>query len=385
MNRDVKKLMFALLRCAICGNVLTSEEKALYKPEILTELLTVAKKHDVAHLVVFGLKKNNLLDENAKKLEGEIFKAAYRCEQQKHELQTICKTLEAAQVPFIPLKGSVIREYYPEPWMRTSCDIDVLVHESDLANATERLIESGFTFERKNSHDVSFITPNGVHMELHYNLIDDHSINAASDVLKDVWETAVLHENCRYRYDMTDEMFYFYHVTHMAKHFENGGCGIRPFVDLWILEHLVPSQTDKRDELLNKGGLSIFAKQAKLLSEIWLGEAEYTELTKQMEEYILQGGVYGSTENLITVQQQKKGGKLKYALSKFFIPYDVIKFHYPILEKHRWLTPVMEVRRWGKLIFCGHLKRSVNELRYNGKLSSDTAANTQTMLHNIGL
>lgn len=76
---------------------------------------------------------------------------------------------------------------------------------------------------------------------------------------------------------------------------------------------------------------------------------------------------------------------MKYALSKIFIPYDVVKFHYSILQKHRWLTPFMEVRRWGKLIFCGHAKRTINELKYNQKISADQADVTKKFLENIGL
>ena len=104
-----------------------------------------------------------------------------------------------------------------------------------------------------------------------------------------------------------------------------------------------------------------------------------------MENYIIRGGVYGNKENQILVQQQKKGGRLRYALSKIFIPYDVIKLHYPILQKHRWLTPVMEVRRWGKLIFCGHLKRTTRELKYNASLKEADADSTQKFLNDIGL
>lgn len=63
----------------------------------------------------------------------------------------------------------------------------------------------------------------------------------------------------------------------------------------------------------------------------------------------------------------------------------IIKFHYPILQKHRWLTPIMEVRRWGKLIFCGHLKRTVKELKYNSTISEDAAAEAKTLLKNVGL
>ena len=181
-------------------------------------------------------------------------------------------------------------------------------------------------------------------------------------------------------------MFYFYHIAHMAKHFvATGGCGIRPFLDIWVLNHRIDFDREKREKLLSDGGLDVFAKQAELLSAVWFGNAEHTEITRRMEEYILRGGVYGTKTNQVVVQQQKKGGKLKYALSKIFIPYEKIKFHYPILQKHKWLTQIMEVRRWGKLIFCGHLKRTVNELKFNSRISEDVAAKTRTLLKNVGL
>ncbi len=76
---------------------------------------------------------------------------------------------------------------------------------------------------------------------------------------------------------------------------------------------------------------------------------------------------------------------MRYALSRIFIPYDVIKFHYPILQKHRWLIPFMEVRRWGKLIFCGHAKRALGELKYNQTISAEKAEFTRSFLESIGL
>ena len=58
---------------------------------------------------------------------------------------------------------------------------------------------------------------------------------------------------------------------------------------------------------------------------------------------------------------------------------------YPILQKHRFLTPIMEVRRWGKLIFCGHLKRTAKELEYNRHISAETASEMRKLLKNVGL
>lgn len=121
------------------------------------------------------------------------------------------------------------------------------------------------------------------------------------------------------------------------------------------------------------------------MSEIWFGNAQHTQVTKQIEEYILRGGLYGADSNRVVAQQQKRGGKVRYALSKIFLPYEVIKYPYPILQKHKALTPIREVRRRAKLIFCGHLKRTVKERKYNSAISEDVAAETRSLLKNVGL
>lgn len=374
MDDKTAKLMFLLLRSAVCGTHLSDAEISAYNRDMLTDMVSTAKKHDVLHLLVLGLKNNGLLfDENCE-LENKMLSAVFRYEMFSRELAALENAFNAAQIPFIPLKGSAIRKYYPEPWMRTNCDIDILVHQSDLKRATEYLENLGYKFGGQGSHDVLLISKGGKHIELHYNLIEGDKNNAAISVLDGVWDGA--RPKNGYQYEMTDEMLYFYHIAHMAKHFENGGCGIRPFIDIWVLNHRVSFNKEDRDRLLLKGGLYTFAKQAELLSEIWFGDGEYTETAKQTEDYILRGGVYGTNANRIAVQQQQKGGRVKYALSKVFVSYDILKFHYPILQKHRFLTPVMEVRRWGKLIFCGHLKRTVKELKFNENISKEEALQT---------
>ena len=104
-----------------------------------------------------------------------------------------------------------------------------------------------------------------------------------------------------------------------------------------------------------------------------------------MEDFILQGGTFGNTKTMVAIQQKKKGGKMAYLLPKIFLPYQELKGHYPILEKQPWLTPVMEVRRWCKLIFCGHLKRTTQEIKINSSLSKEEAENAYSLLKKLGL
>lgn len=389
MNNSIHNKLFTLLRYAITNGNLSNDYLSACSTDELKNLLKISKKHDIAHLLAFTVERNGLIDKSNDCytwLSRELLTAVYRYEKINYEYNRICDALECAEISFLPLKGSVMRQYYPESWMRTSCDIDILIHKNDLEYAKEYLMYNcGYTCGTQSSHDISFFSKNLTHIELHYDLVEDGRANASYSILHDVWSASSVLENKVYQHYMTDEMFYFYHIAHMAKHFENGGCGIRPFIDLWILDGIQEADQEKRDKLLLQGNLLKFANAVRKLSRIWFENEKYDFTSQQMEDYILTGGVYGNNENRITVQQQKKGGRIKYALSKIFIPYDVIKFHYPILQKHIWLTPFMEVRRWFKLIFCGHAKRTINELKYNQTISADKADATKNFLENIGL
>ena len=378
-------LLFALLRSALLGTPLGEAEQGADTPDRRRELLALAKQQDMAHLLVWGMRKSGWIPPE-EDVGNAVLKAVYRYEQLTYEYDNLCGALERAGIPFLPLKGAILRAYYPEGWMRTSCDVDVLVREEDRERAQTVLMETcGYTYNKKESHDVSLYAPGGMHVELHYALVEEGLARDASTVLDSVWEDARVTEGYAFRYEMSDAMFYFYHIAHMAKHFENGGCGIKPFIDLWFLDGLAWADREGRRTLLERGGLRTFAEAAGRLSRIWADGGDYDPVSRQMEAYVLQGGVYGTGENRVAVQQQKKGGKLRYALSRIFLPYEKIRYHYPILEKHRWLTPLMEVRRWCKLVFCGHLRRSVGELSYNGGITAEKARQTRQFLQDIGL
>ncbi len=386
MDQRTIQILFALLRSAICGMKLTEEERSYYSPELLSDLLKISSKHDLAHLLVFGLKRNELISKENSDIEKCILKAVYRYERLRYEYENLCTALEKAQIPFLPLKGAVIRNYYPEPWMRTSCDIDILVHSEDLEKAVSYLVRNQHYIEKERAtHDVSLFSQAGIHVEIHFDLVEEGRAKNAIDVLQSVWESAALHENSAYWYEMTDAYFYFYHIAHMAKHFENGGCGIRPFIDLWILDHMKDVDISARDELLSQGGLLKFANASRALSEVWFDGKKPDERSLQMQEFLLHGGVYGSTDNRVALQQKKKGGRMGYVLSRIFIPYAKLKRYYPVLEKHRWLMPLMQIRRWFMLLNPDVAKMAKREMAINGNLAKTKTDEMNSFLDDIGL
>lgn len=386
MNLKHVETLFTLLRSVIKDQPLTEQERNAYSPDMLPDLLRLASMHDLAHLLSIAITKNGLPQNEAIDIEAHVLKAVYRYEQLKYAYDKLCPALEDAKIPFIPLKGSVIRSYYPEPWMRTSCDVDVLVHKEDLEKAIAVLVNTlGYEEKKKGSHDVSLFSPNHVHVELHFDLVEDSIVTNVADVLKNVWEHSAVLENHAYWHAMSKEMFYFYHVAHMAKHFERGGCGIKPFIDLWLLESKINYDVTTRDALLEQGGLLTFANASRELSATWLDQTKASDVAKQMQAFVLYGGVYGTIDNLVAAQQHKRGGKFRYFLSRVILPYSLIKKYYPVLEKHPWLTPLMQVRRWIRLLFTGPSPTSRYELNVNRTMSQERMAATGRLFCELGL
>ena len=124
-----EQVLFCLLRYEICGVALPAENFS-YDPEALYRL---AKHHDMAHLVADALSKNGILPENENlknAFEREQMLAVYREIQMRSVMQKIREIFCREKIRFVPLKGEVIRSLYPEHWMRTSFDIDILIHDT---------------------------------------------------------------------------------------------------------------------------------------------------------------------------------------------------------------------------------------------------------------
>ncbi len=386
MNTNVVRLLIALLRSTVFNKNLSDYERSLYTDEILPELIRIGKRHNIAHLVVLGLQKNQFLTKSYPNIDSIVFKEVYRSEQYKFELENLAHALEKTGTPFIPLKGSVMNQYYPEAWMRTSCDIDILVHSETMQKVVDYLVDTcNYTINHITSHDISLLTPTKVTVELHYELIEKDTVKSSSNILKKVWDSSVLHKGFRFWYEMSDDMFYFYHIAHMAKHFELGGCGIRSIIDLWLLNNKKTGNKQKRDILLAQGDLKHFADTVTQLSEIWFDNKPYSSIAKQLESFIVCGGAFGTVESNVVLQQQKSGGKLKYIISRVFLPYDVIKYQYPILMRYKCLTPFWEIIRWTKCFSTDKRKKALRELKQNHTVTDSEFTNIQAFLKNVGL
>ncbi len=379
------EIFFALIRNVIFDKPISASVSEHITDAMLNTLYKSSKAHDLSAIIFSGLTKNSILinEEINSKFSQQQLLSVYRYQCMENELRKMSELFEKTNIPFIPLKGAVIRELYAEPYFRTSCDIDILVHEEDVERAVALLTEkNGYINKGRSYHDYSLHSENGVHIELHFNLLEN--MENIDCLLVRAWDFASSCDgSCRYR--LTNEFILFHTVAHMSYHFVAGGCGIRPFIDLYLLENKNEIDRAVFEKMISDCGLDKFYGEIKRLCHVWFEGCEHNELTREMERFILTGGVNGNKKKSIAARQQKKGGKYIYLLERIFQPYAIMKEKYPILKKHGYLLPFYQIKRWFSLVFNGKISKLKKEYEADKSVNVQQANEMNAFLSKLGI
>ena len=387
MQNTTSKILLRLVGSVI-NDSMPSAELINAAKENIEALLALAKHHDLGHLLLDVLTKGDSIDKNTeiyRKLEREKLSAIYRSLKMENELKMIKSTLSEAGIAHLPLKGAVIRALYPEPYMRTSCDIDMLVDRADLDRSVKLLCEKlGYTTDGEiHFHDTSLYSPSGFHLELHFSILENY--DSLDKVLSRVMDYASPVSDGASLYQLSPEFLIFHLLAHTAYHFLSGGPGIKPFADLYLLEKKVDYDREVLLSLCREAGIDVFAAAAEKLCRVWFDGLEADDFSAEMEAYILKGGVYGTEVSRAASLQAKNGGKLGHILSMIFMPYKNLKILYPSLEKRPYLFPFYQVRRWFRIIFKGRLAKAVRTINTNARLDGESVKNTSELFRRLGL
>ena len=384
----ITKILMNLIKCSIHKENIDVQQYCALSQEEKEQLFQLCSKHSISVIVGDVLGKSKMIEKtpNVKKLINESFMSVYRYEQSQTEIKKITHVLTELKIPYILLKGPRVRKYYPEPWLRTSCDIDILIHEEDLDLAINGLVEKcSYKKQERNYHDVPLVSPNNILLELHFNIKEN--MDNLDKVLIKVWDysSPVGKDNCL-EYEQSNEFFFFHLLAHTAYHFQHGGCGIRSILDLYLIHHQMPYNDEKLKILCREAKIETFYEYVIQLSEVWFGESSHTPVTSAMEEYILHGGTYGTKDNSIAMDQTRQnGGHARYIRGRIFMPYGTLKIKYAILERHKYLTPVYQVVRWGKMLSSGKFKKYIAELHLSKRINQEQLDSAEKLLEALKL
>ena len=381
----ITRFMMQMLRSELTGTPIDPGFFGTLTEADWNRLFAVSVHHDVAHLLGDLITREELLvPEKTKKGFDEVFcEAVLRAQLFEAELNRLGAVFQKAGIPFLPLKGAVIRRLYPEPWMRTSCDIDILIHREDVKKAKILLTKDlNYRFEKQAYHELSLYSPSGVHLELHFT-IEEHT-PTLDRVLKRSWDYAEPVKEGSFCYRFQNAFLVFYSVAHAAYHFNCGGCGVRPLIDQYLLEQKVRYDRAVYKSLLQEANLTVFEEAFTRLWRVWFLSEEHDDLTRRMESYLLTAGVYGSLENRETVRLIRRG-RFGNFLSRIWLPYESLIIKYPSLKGKRILQPLYEIRRWFTLFKRGKMENIRKEVKTNLAVNPEQKEQVHSLLGDLNL
>lgn len=363
MDFDIS-ILFALLKCELSGEKVDEKIKIQLSSELAEKLLPLASKLGVAQIITQTFISNGLLPENhplIEKFKTYRMGAFYRYTQFEYERNRMYKALEDAKIPFIPLKGSVMAKFYPQPYMRISGDVDILIEPGNCERAISVLKDTlNYTLEQGTSlHDYQLLSPGGVHLELHHTLIEKESLPKSSELLSEIWKYTQKYEGWNFYTEMSPEIFMCYHIVHMAKHFLKGGCGLKMFIDMWLIKRNFSIDNTALKKMLEEIGLIDFFGCCSSLIEVWFGDEEHTSATKEMQNFVFSqnSDVCAEISEAVAFIKGEKNKKSYFSL--FFLPRKSMEIIYPNVKRKPFLLPVYYIYR-GLRIFDKRKKQRVD-------------------------
>ena len=324
----------------------------------LAEIAKCANRHQLSVLAYYGIKNLHLFsDEQMQGFKDHTYNIIYATVNQMYELERLTNTFKVKGIDYRLLKGSYIRDYYLKPEMRLMSDIDVLIRDSQYKIIKPLMKELGYVFSYESDHEITWKLPNGLIVELHKSLVPTYN----KDFIRyygDGWRVFESEEKLY-------EKQYIYSFVHFAKHYRDGGAGIKYVFDFYVMQKANKDLDIEyiREQLLELKLLEFYDNICKTMG-VWFEGKEDTEVTDLITENLFTSGVYGSFEKHAiakTYKKSKQTGSIKKAriqntFSSAFSSLENNKKRHRFLNKMPFLLPLAWALNWLYAITKNHNK-----------------------------
>ena len=290
---------------------------------------------------------------------------------QEYEIQTLLDDLEKDGIDCLPMKGWVMRRFYPDPLMRSMSDFDLLIRDMDSRQMESWMKKQGYTPEHvdQETHDV-YYKPPYMNIELHRGMLDPEHLSKsesewADKHLQTLWDPEKCLSEKKHIYGLTNEDFYIYHISHFYKHFTGSGAGIRLLADTWLFQKEKGETLDRtylKKQLEALHILEFSKRMGQAAAACFDGEARLDKKDELVAAYLTSEGVYGSLETHEALQVLGRGkgsfasNKVQTFVKRAMPPWRTMKNRYPRLRRYPWLLPFYWGIRAGRILFLESYK-----------------------------
>lgn len=370
---DTQKSLLYMLSCAVNG--ITPDTAAMQAMD-LEKLYRLAKFHSVRAAVQISLLRAGVQDKQfdqayKKAVRKNIYLDMERC--------AILADLEKNGIWYMPMKGSVLKDLYPENGMREMSDNDVLFDADKQEQSKEIMLSHGYTAKHYgiSNHDV-YIKPPVLNFELHTSLFSSAHAEPLYKYYADTKRLLRKDEDNGHGYHFSDEDLYIYMTAHEWKHYNGSGTGIRSLMDCYVYCKIKGDALDRDyiKEQCRKLEIADFEQKRRALAIKVFSSEKLPELTQSEHEmlmFYLTAGTYGTIDNVIK-KQLAASSEAAFWLGKIFPTTTQMAVYFPIVKNCILLYPIGALWHFIRAVTFRRekFKNTVKAVRKYGKQVQDS-------------
>ena len=272
MLTNTQEKLISILRAELTGT--DEADLSGLSDQELAAIYHLAKAHNLSSMAGDYMSRHGVMN---KVILRDMAYAQANVEHMDKAMTEVTKALTDARIPFLPLKGVQMRKLYPKPWMRLSGDIDILIHPEDRPRVIDVLTHiQNVEFEKCINED-HYTFPNNITIDIMTTIRGPEHIDKGRTLWLDIFQYSHPSLTNPSLLKLSDDMLYTHAINHMARHISHGGCGINHLMDLWVLNHRIPVDAEKKSArmaLIKEKHLEKIAEELEKISEKWFSKAE---------------------------------------------------------------------------------------------------------------
>ena len=320
-----------LAACGLQGRTPSAEQMAAMD---LCQIYRMAEKHSMRAVAYYGLQAWFASADPAPAEAEEVlsrWKEAYHKAIRKNllfdiERERLEAFMEEQGIWYMPLKGSLLKEWYPQAGMREMADNDILIDPAFRYSVRNYLVAQGYEapdyipseaeeqLVTYSVHDNYYKKPI-YNFEIHFALFGSNAEVALwARYYENVKERLLKAENSEHRYRFCEEDCYVYMTTHASKHFNGGGHGLRNLMDVAIFLREKPRMNWAYiEQELDTLGLAEHESIVRSLAckvfdpDFWEKQSTAVTLTAKEQEMLalcISAGTYGTARRRLHEKDQ---------------------------------------------------------------------------------
>jgi hypothetical protein len=361
--------------------------------EPIAGLFQMARDNGLSGLLYESLDPAWLTKEELALFQKDYFQYLKRDTLQMDAVKQMHRLFYEQGIDHMFLKGTRLKQLYPQTYWRSMGDIDVLIRPQMMKKVHEIMDALGYVNTSNSTDHDMFVKDRDVIVEIHPKLINE-ATQKHNTLFEDVW--SVVKEVGHHEFAFPAEVELVYLLIHLAKHFSSSGVGLRSVLDIGVFIWKKGEAIDKTvlSKLLEQAQLPVFYQNMVALNRHWFGfpipfdptEEKVDEVfADRLLDYLIESGVHGKGKDFnsylagIASKTAQSGdvakGRRQFFFKMAFPSRQSMASTYPYLHKYKWLLPVAWFQRFWKLIFKKTKRtfQSIRRLKVDGTVIEQTS------------